>query len=404
MRLKGIETLTRHAFDGTSLTTSRNALRCIANAMALKAETRQIFIDLGYEGKACKQLQNDSRDDEFLISRVLLLTTYGTSIDLKNLIDQHHLAESICTNISRHAKGVDAAQKNAVALDPMVDMALGESLKLLFNVTHFSPQESEAFSPALPAILTLLNERPISPTRPLEGTTGLLINSVINLPLKNTENAEALFPKATPNITVDRLIEILDKSTTIHTDDDLEELERLLSPLLTLITKVYEVATKDIQPHIRELLLPSIDDRQQPLGRGDSLSARLLRLSTNHITPKLQDSASLLLFELSGKDARTFVENIGYGFASGFLARNNLKLPEDALEAQDTASTGEPGNGEGGGGGWKAVNPITGQTLESEPAVEMPEMTDEEKEREAERLFVLFERYVLAAASAATTT
>ena len=37
------------------------------------------------------------------------------------------------------------------------------------------------------------------------------------------------------------------------------------------------------------------------------------------------------------------------------------------------------------------VNPITGQKLDMESNLEI-EMTDEEKEREAERLFVLFER------------
>jgi hypothetical protein len=43
------------------------------------------------------------------------------------------------------------------------------------------------------------------------------------------------------------------------------------------------------------------------------------------------------------------------------------------------------------------VNPITGQRVHAEAADSRPalaEMTQEEKEREAERLFVLFERSV----------
>lgn len=39
----------------------------------------------------------------------------------------------------------------------------------------------------------------------------------------------------------------------------------------------------------------------------------------------------------------------------------------------------------------KPINPITGQYLENETP-SLINMTDEEKEREAERLFVLFER------------
>jgi hypothetical protein len=42
-----------------------------------------------------------------------------------------------------------------------------------------------------------------------------------------------------------------------------------------------------------------------------------------------------------------------------------------------------------------AVNPITGQRIEFEKAVEKLEMTQEKKEREAEKLFVLFKRCVL---------
>ena len=40
----------------------------------------------------------------------------------------------------------------------------------------------------------------------------------------------------------------------------------------------------------------------------------------------------------------------------------------------------------------KEINPITGQRRDMEPQDFGPEMTDEEKEREAERLFVLFEK------------
>ena len=41
--------------------------------------------------------QNDNRDDEFLISRILFLTTYNTNLDFERLIDQYHLADNINT-------------------------------------------------------------------------------------------------------------------------------------------------------------------------------------------------------------------------------------------------------------------------------------------------------------------
>jgi hypothetical protein len=359
--------------------------------MLLKENTRQIFVDLGYESKACNKLKNDNRDDEFLVSRIIFLTTYGSKVDIEKLIDQYHLAENTCLNISRHTRQYVNKQKKVKELDPMEDMALIESCKLMFNLTHFCPQRVGAFSPALPHLLMILCKKPISSNKPLDPPIGPLINSLINLNLEQKDNIQVLFPKGTPNINVDRLIEILDKSTKVMVYKD-DELEYLVSPLVTLIRKLYELAPKDVQQHMQRHLLPSNEDRSQPLGRAETLSARLLRLSTNPATPQAREAISSLLFELSDKDARSFVQNVGYGFASGFLFQHNVPIPENALEAWSTSDS-ESSRPRASNESSKPINPITGQTLESEPVIEMPEMTQEEKEREAEKLFVLFERY-----------
>ena len=83
---------------------------------------------------------------------------------------------------------------------------------------------------------------------------------------------------------------------------------------------------------------------------------------------------------MSDRDASRFVENVGYGLASGFLFQNNIPMPPSAPETSNARNTE------------RSVNPITGQFVDAEDPVDEPEMTQEEKEREAERLFVLFER------------
>ena len=101
------------------------------------------------------------------------------------------------------------------------------------------------------------------------------------------------------------------------------------------------------------------------------------------------------MFELSDKDATSFVRNVGYGFASGFLMTHDLPIPANAAEGWSTGQNGEQAediaekvtNVDG-----NEINPVTGQRRDMEPVDMGPEMTDEEKEREAERLFVLFER------------
>lgn len=358
--------------------------------MLLKPATRQIFVDLKYESKACSRLKHDNRDDEFLVSRILFLTTYDTNIDIEALIDKHHLAENIAQNLSRHAMHYDEMKKRKLQAGPMEDMALIETLKLLFNISHFCPQRSQAFTPAIQHILTILCKRQITPSKPLEAPFGPLINSLINLDLKDEEAMHALFPKNTPKVFSERLIEVLDLAIRSYKE---EELDQQVSPLLALMHKVYELAPTDVKICVKSLLLPNDEDRKQPLGKTETLSSRLLRISTSPVAPQSREGISSLLFEISDKDARKFVQNVGYGFASGYLFQHNVPVPDNAL---NTWSTGGSDGKTISSLREKQVNPITGQAVDFEPKSDEPEMTRAEKEREAEKLMVLFERYVTA--------
>lgn len=376
---QGIKTLTRHAFDTSATSTSHNALRCLANAMLIKPEARQIFVDLGYESKACEQLKRDTWDDEFLCSRVIFLTTYGTTIDLAKLVDEYGLAKTIIDKLARHADLATGPGK--AKADPMQDMALADTLKLMFNVSHFHKASVEAFTPAVPHIVILLQERDAAPSRPLDGFHSQLINALVNLKLDSTEAQAALYPEGERQTSVvATLVDLLDLSMKAYSDNDLEQ---TVTPLVSVLRYIHESAPEAVRESIRSRLLPTKEDRENVLGRGETLPSRLLRNSTNPVTPQLRDAISHFLFEMSDKDASTFVENVGYGFASGFLFQNNIPMPTNA--AGDA-----PG---GSGSSARPVNPITGQFLDQETDSELPEMTEEEKEREAERLFVLFERY-----------
>ena len=69
---------------------------------------------------------------------------------------------------------------------------------------------------------------------------------------------------------------------------------------------------------------------------------------------------------------------------------HSLPVPEGTLnnEGGEVENPGEKMTKVDG----QEINPITGQRRDMEPEDILPEMTDEEKEREAEKLFVLFER------------
>ncbi|KAI1261381.1 guanine nucleotide exchange factor [Xylariaceae sp. FL1019] len=373
----GIEMLTRHAFNSPSSTTSRNALRCLCNALFLEKKCRQMYVDLGYEAKACSKLKNDNRDDEFLISRIIFLTTYDTNAKLADLIDKHQLADTVSKNLERHARHHN---DSLPSIDPMQDMALAETLRLLFNITYHCHDKVSSFTQAVPHIVSLLCKTPpFTSDKPLDAPTGPLVNALSNLDLSAKEIHSALFPKTDSRLLTDRLIDILSRCRTRYDD---EALETIAPSLLSVIRVLYEHAPDDVQASIREKLLPTEEDRNEVLGRTDSLSSWMLKASVNGLTPKLRDTISFLLFDLSDKDAGKFVENVGYGFASGFLYNNNMSIPQNASEAFSNGS----------GDSSRPVNPVTGQFLDAERHPDMPEMTEEEREREAERLFVLFER------------
>ncbi|KAI1077321.1 guanine nucleotide exchange factor [Whalleya microplaca] len=373
---EGIETLTRHAFNSPSSTTSRNALRCLCNALLLRQETRQMFVDLGYEAKACNKLRNDNREDEFLVSRILFLTTYNTDTSLVEIIDKHHLADIIVKNLERHAR---LHTSTAPVTDPMEEMALTETLKLLFNITHYCKERISLFTTAIPHIITLVCKGVFRTQKPLDPPIGFLVNALLNLNVGAKEVQGSLYPNNEPNAFAERLVDLLDRSRTEYNDS---ELESSLTALVGVIRATHEHAPDDVKKSMRAHLLPTETDRNKVLGRSNSLPSWLLKNSTNPLTPQLRETISELLFDMSDKDASTFVDNVGYGFASGFLFSRNLSIPKNASEAfsDDQSSSSRP------------INPVTGQFLDNETHPDVPEMTEAEREREAERLFVLFER------------
>ncbi|KAJ3473726.1 hypothetical protein NLG97_g10163 [Lecanicillium saksenae] len=376
---EGISMLLSFAFnDKASSDTSRGALRILANSMVLKPETRQMFVDGGYTAKACQRLNTESWDDEFLLARIIFLSTYSQNIKVSPLVTEHGLADSINANLGRHAK-LDSPSSWAAA-GPMEEMALPETLKLLFNVTYHCPVDASAFSPSIPHIVSLIFNRPMPSTRVLDAPLGPLVNSLLNLDISAESSKAVLFPSTDETKLPSKLVEILDRAMKEYTSN---ELDATVIPVVDMLSKMYIVGPEAVQTKLRDDLLPTAEDRQNVLGRGSSLSARLLKASTNPIAPKFGPVVSHFFFVMSDRDGSKFVENVGYGYASGYLFQNKVPIPAAANATFDAADET---------GGQRAVNPITGQFIDREKPDDLPPMTDEEKEREAERLFVLFER------------
>ncbi|KAH6885841.1 guanine nucleotide exchange factor [Thelonectria olida] len=378
---KAIATLCRLALYHPCLKTNLGAFRVLANATLMKAETRQMIVDQGSAHRLCKALEFKSWEQEFLVCRILLILTYNTTLDFRVLIDEHHLAQRMIENVARHAKALSG--KNKANVDPMQGMALAETMKLLFNVCHFNngPAHIEAFAPTVPHIVTLLVEQDTITSKPLDPPLGTMINALLNLDLATDPSKRALYPENDPNSVASKLIDLLDLCLSGKYSS--HDLDVVVAPVTHLVRLVYTNAPDDTKEFLRGRLLPNDEDRKEVLGHGQgkTLSAKLLKQAANADTA-MSKGVCHLLFEASDKDAQKFIDNVGFGLASGFLFQENIPVPESFAKGEST----------GNATGQRPINPITGQFIDAEKHVEIPEMSQEEKEREAERLFVLFER------------
>jgi hypothetical protein len=175
-------------------------------------------------------------------------------------------------------------------------------------------------------------------------------------------------------------------------------LDNLITPLVVLITRLC-IVDVGCRMGMRRRLLPNNLDRISPLeGRSDTLG-RCLRLLRSVYHSGLKDALGEMLFAVCDSDgkrandhgaselnicfdrklAATLCVHVGYGNVAGFLFQKGiLSAPAASTHAPDlTTPSGQQ------------INPITGIVDE---ITEPPDMTDEEKEQEAEKLFVLFDR------------
>ncbi|KAL6250727.1 hypothetical protein RBB50_003030 [Rhinocladiella similis] len=377
----GVKVLGAYAFGEYPSSVHQEALRCLANALLLLPITRQHSISLGLDRKATDALESASLDEEFLLSRMLFLLTYDPRIDLQILLDEHKLAEKITKLLNRHV----AKSKTTSTTNPD-SAALQETLKLLFNVTSGAPSHRVSFVSAIHPLFQLLNQLPTS-SPPLKPPTGLIVNALANIDFDETSDEDTDLASG-----LDKLIDLLSSAVTTYSPT---ELETSVVPLLTTLRNANVKASPDMRSRLKNRLLPDDEERNQPLGKSSSLASQLLRLTTSTGLTNLSEAISGLMFELSDKDASQYVHNVGYGYAAGYLMTHKIPIPESAKTTQQQRGSSRSSNGGNGGESSRTtvpVNPITGQRLDAEPAVQVPEMSREEAEREAERLFVLFER------------
>ncbi|KAK9475539.1 guanine nucleotide exchange factor, partial [Dipodascopsis tothii] len=303
--------------------------------------------------------------NEFIIGRIFFLSTISCrSYDSGALA---RLVETVKKHLYHHV----TTQWNAE-----IEGAFMETCKVAFNLLHFFPDTTAQMIRSVPCSGILMT-LPLSISH--KSSTSYVIN--ILLCFNCTEKSVT----GLSSLAIDILEVTLSNLETTMSQSVFHE--STLVPLFSLLENLYTSGDQQVKEFFHSRILATDGDRELPIGKAPGTLGQLLRATNSPNYLQLRDAIYCLLWTISNENTSVFVENIGLGYASGFLVRNGLPMPSDAASATSYASTG--------------VNPVTGQKAAAEQrdfnkskSPELADMTDEEKEREAERLFVLFERYV----------
>ncbi|THH32154.1 hypothetical protein EUX98_g2027 [Antrodiella citrinella] len=156
-------------------------------------------------------------------------------------------------------------------------------------------------------------------------------------------------------------------------------LDDIMCPLVLLITKLCNSGEAS-RKRMRAWILPEDLDRTSPLETRPDFLGRCIRLLFCVHHPRLKDATGEMLYAVCDSDANVLMSYVGYGNVAGFLFNKGILSAPPAGSAS-AAPHITPSGAE--------IDPITGTVKTEKPSIEM---TEEEKEAEAEKLFVLFDR------------
>jgi len=163
-------------------------------------------------------------------------------------------------------------------------------------------------------------------------------------------------------------------------EESSDSLDDILSPLVVLLSRLC-IADEGCRARVRQWIVPDNLDRSSPLEQRSDMLGRCLRFLPSVYHPRLKDSVGEMLYAVADSDASTLSSLVGYGNVAGFLFHKGILSAPQANGTSGAPQTTPSG---------ERIDPITGTTVRSKP--EAPDMSDEEKEREMEKLFVLFDR------------
>ncbi|XP_071770304.1 chaperone Ric-8B isoform X1 [Centroberyx gerrardi] len=377
------------------------ALKCLCNVVFNSVAAQQVGADVQLARGLCARLHaaRTGHHEVGLFSLRLLFLLSALRPDVRGGLRRELHAVRLLTEVLEHTLDVrwvgpyEAAPPDPQALPiPAEDNERAmEALKALFNLT-LSDAGDEDGDHQLRLIAAIMRHLLMLKTETEEKTEEAhshAVNLLSNLPVSCLDvlidvpvqgGQEEYSGKNMDSVQV--LLDFMEK----RIDKQGSNYKEGLTPVLSLMTEGSR-HHREIRRYIKAQVLPPLKDVKIRPEIGTTIRNKLVRLMT-HVDMGVKQSAAEFLFVLCKESVDNLLKYTGYGNAAGLLVARGL-LAGGRGETQ--YSDDEDSDTEEYKSAKPFINPITGHVEEPMPNP-IEEMTEEQKEYEAQKLVNMFDK------------
>ncbi|XP_077938830.1 chaperone Ric-8B isoform X4 [Gasterosteus aculeatus] len=376
------------------------ALKCLCNVVYNSPAAQQVSVDVQLADGLCATLRTARtwHHEVGLFTLRLLFLVSALRPDVRGVLRRELRAVALLTEVLEHTLGVSwvgpyecaRPDPQAVAMPAEDNERTMEALKALFNLTlsDTGGEEDDHHFRLIAAILRHLLMLKTETEEKTEEAHSHAINLLNNLPVScldvliDVPVQGGLEMYGGKNMdAVQMLIDFMEKRM-----DKGSNYKEGLTPVLSLLTEGSR-QHREIRRYIKAQVLPPLKDVKIRPEIGTTTRNKLVRLMT-HVDMGVKQTAAEFLFVLCKESVDNLLKYTGYGNAAGLLVargllaggRGETQYSEDEDSDTEEYKSAKP-----------FINPITGHVEEPMPNP-IEEMTDEQKEYEAQKLVNMFDK------------
>ncbi|PVV00208.1 hypothetical protein BB559_000034 [Furculomyces boomerangus] len=385
-------------------------LTIFANQILLEPTTSNIFIQADGISiiSASLTAEFNSSIIYFLCARILFLVLHN-GLDPIEVVEGLHIPDLLSSAVTKLVNPSNAVeiQNHSQINTAMATSEIYKALYIIFMLyekttrieditqkpsiqSHFgyiiAPEKYQYFKRTLETALSFLTDKSNIDKHPKSCISAIQVLFLFPIaPID--EILQAWLSKNDGFALIDSLVSVLENQLKNHNFDKLKSLNPITIqeqaedfPIVCVLGRMC-LADEASRNHLYDCIFKGRDFSKLP-EEGDSIRAKLTKIVGSPMQSEFSLAVGDFLYVLCNSSTSLFTQNLGFGNTAGYLNARSLLISEINVDVNLPAQPSF------------LANPITGtdENYNREIEKELETMTDEEKEREAERLFVLFDK------------